>query len=156
MKIATSEEVEKVKSKFGLEPLSKNFTLKKFQNIFTNKKTSIKAILMNQELIAGIGNIYADEICFCAKVLPTRAASKLTPAEIKKLYDCIPKILQEAIKHRGTTFKDFRDSDGKKGNYTNFLQVYDRDGEICRRCGSIIKKTRVAGRGTRCCLHCQK
>ena len=112
---------------------------------------------MDQKNIAGIGNIYADEVCFCAGVKPDRRIPKLKPEEIKKIYSCIKSVLKLAIKHRGTTFRDYVDSEGKKGNFVNFLKVYDREGEKCLRCKmGIIAKIRVAGRGTSYCSSCQK
>jgi formamidopyrimidine-DNA glycosylase len=156
MKLASPEKVGIALNKFGPEPLEKDFTWEYFQTLFKKRTAPVKAVLMNQELIAGIGNIYADEACFCAHVRPMRRANTLVGEEKKKLFVCIPKILRDAIKHRGTTFKDYMDTEGKKGNYTSFLRVYDRDGEKCLRCGEIIQKTKSAGRGTHYCPQCQK
>lgn len=156
IKLATHDELEKIEAKYGLEPLSSHFTYKNFVALLAKKKTNLKAFLMNQEMIAGLGNIYADEVCYCAGVLPWRPINKLKPAEIKKIYSCIPKILRLSLKHRGTTFSNYLDSAGKKGNFLTFLKVYDRDGEKCGRCDAIIKKTRHAGRGTHYCASCQK
>lgn len=156
MKLAGQDAVEKALKKFGPEPLEKQFTWGYFKLLFKKRKaTTLKAMLLNQELIAGLGNIYVDEACWCAGVRPARRVGGVTEAEQKKLFDCIPKILREALKHRGTTFRNFLDSNGKKGNYTDFLKVYDRDGEACKRCGAIIKKTKAAGRGTHYCPICQ-
>lgn len=156
MKPATAAQAEAALDKFGPEPLGKDFTWQYFQEIFFGKKTSVKALLLNQELIAGLGNIYVDEACFCAGVRPERRVGLLTPTERRKLFLCIPRILKNAIKHRGTTFKDYLDSEGKRGNYSDFLMVFDRDGQSCRRCGTVIKKTRAAGRGTHFCPTCQR
>ncbi|MSU75257.1 MAG: hypothetical protein EXS55_01975 [Candidatus Magasanikbacteria bacterium] len=135
----------------------KDFTLSYFSSLFKKRKnTNLKALLLNQELIAGLGNIYVDEVCFVAGVKPTRRVGSITKAEQQKLFHAIPKILTEALKHRGTTFRNFLDSSGKKGNYTDFLMVYDRDGQPCKRCGKIILKTKAAGRGTHFCPKCQK
>lgn len=120
------------------------------------RKTSIKALLMNQKIIAGIGNIYADEICFCAKIKPARKVDSLTPAEIKQLFKCIPQVLKLAIENRGTTFNNYVDSAGNKGGHVNFLKVYGRMGEKCKRCHqAVIKKTKMGGRGTHFCPECQ-
>jgi formamidopyrimidine-DNA glycosylase len=111
---------------------------------------------MNQKIISGIGNIYADEICFCAQVLPWRNVASLGEKEIKKLFLCANRVIKTAIKNRGTTFKDFVDGVGKAGAHLNFLNVYGRAGEKCKRCGMMIKKTCHAGRGTHYCAKCQK
>lgn len=157
VKLVDAMELEKIKSKFGVEPFDKKFTLEKFQDILRNKKSNIKAVLMDQTNIAGIGNIYADEICFCAHVRPDRKVEKLQLEEIKKMFACMPTVLDLAIQHRGTTFSNYVDSEGKKGNFVNFLKVYGREGEKCLHCKvGIIQKTRVAGRGTSFCSECQK
>jgi len=137
--------------------ISPVLTFDYFSNLFKKRqKTTVKAMLLNQELIAGLGNIYVDEVCWCAGIMPSRRVGTVTKAEQKKLFACIPKILKEAIKHRGTTFRNFLDASGRKGNYTDFLKVYDRDGKKCQRCGAIIKKIKTAGRGTHFCPKCQK
>ncbi|OGH84646.1 MAG: DNA-formamidopyrimidine glycosylase [Candidatus Magasanikbacteria bacterium RIFOXYA2_FULL_44_8] len=157
VKIVDAEEKSRIwENDFGIEPLTANFTWESFKKVFVGRKTITKALLMNQKLIAGIGNIYADEICFCARVLPWRRAGALGESELKKIFTCCTKVLQVAIKNRGTTFNDFVDSDGKSGGHYDFLNVYERDGEKCHRCKSIIKKARHAGRGTHFCEVCQK
>jgi formamidopyrimidine-DNA glycosylase len=125
--------------------------------ILKGRKTNIKALLLNQQLIAGIGNIYADEILFESGVLPARPADKLSAGEIKAIAESIPNILKKAIKYRGTTFNDYRDANGKHGSFLKMLKVYRRDGEKCLRCGKgVIDKAKVAGRGTHFCPVCQK
>ena len=156
MRLATDAEVEAALSGFGIEPFTKNFTYANFLAAIGQRKVAIKTALLDQKKIAGIGNIYADEVCFCAKVLPMRTVASLTDSEKKKIFLCIPRILKEAIKHRGTTFRDYRDSDGRRGNYTDFLQVFDREGEKCGRCGGIVKKIKSGGRGTHFCAGCQR
>lgn len=155
MKLATDADVEKSLSGFGIEPLTYDFTYENFISALGKRKVTIKVALMDQKKIAGIGNIYADEICFCAGVLPPRQVATLTASEKKRIFACIPDILKMAIKHRGTTFKDYLDSEGKKGNYTDFLQVFDREGEKCLRCGGVVKKIKSNGRGTHFCPSCQ-
>jgi len=156
MRIVNQQELEKTLSSFGVEPLSREFTLAHCREILRNKKTSIKQVLMNQKFIAGIGNIYADESCFLAKIKPSRRATSLTEAEIKNLFNSIKKVLKLAIKKRGTTFNNFRDADGNRGNFIKFLKVYGRDRQKCKRCkGGIIKKIRQGGRGTHFCPQCQ-
>ena len=157
MKIVTKAEKEKIWEKdFGIEPLTKEFKFEKFKELFAKRQVKIKAFLLNQKIVAGIGNIYADEICFCARILPWRKVSGLKKEEIKKLFLCSNSVLKRALKNRGTTFKDFVDGVGKSGKHLNFLNVYGRTGEKCRRCGKIIKKTKHAGRGTHYCPGCQK
>lgn len=157
LKIVSREEKEKVfEQNFGIEPLTPNFKFNNFVKIFQNRQTNLKAILMNQKLISGLGNIYVDEACFCAGLLPWRKARSLKPAELKKLFSCIQKVIKVAIKNRGTTFKDFRDGAGGRGSHYNFLNVYGRKDEKCRKCKSLIKKTKHAGRGTHYCEKCQK
>jgi len=143
-------------SKFGVNPLDKEFTLKKFQELLKNRKTVLKAFLLNQQLIAGLGNIYVDEVCFKAGVKPNRRLNDLKPEEIKKIYQSIKPILHQAIKYGGTTFRNYLNHDGQQGNYTQFLQVYGRAGEKCKRCDNKIIKIKVAGRGTHYCPKCQK
>lgn len=157
VKLIPIDKLDKVFLKYGMEPLQKSFTLKKFNELLTKKKMNLKALLLNQQLIAGIGNIYADEICFDARILPTRRTSSLSDTDIKQLFRSTLKILKKAIKYRGTTFNDYVDSEGKKGNFSHHLKVYERDGEKCIRCKTgIIVKKRVAGRGTHMCVECQR
>ncbi len=157
MKLESPERVTKALAQFGPEPFGKDFTFEYFSALFKKRaNTNLKALLLNQELVAGLGNIYVDETCYCAGVQPMRRVGAVTKVEQKKLFDCIPKILNEALKHRGTTFRNFLDSSGKKGNYTDFLRVYDRDGLPCKKCKTVILKTKVAGRGTHYCPVCQK
>jgi len=157
MRIVSQIELEKELKKFGIEPLTAGFTLQNFVKIFADKKTTVKALLLNQKLIAGIGNIYADESCFWAKIKPTRKIASLTESEIKCLYSSIKKVLKLAIKKRGTTFNNYRDADGQKGGFIKFLKVYARKGERCKRCRrGIIIKIKQGGRGTHFCPICQR
>lgn len=122
-----------------------------------NKKTTLKAALLQQHCISGVGNIYADEICFRAGVLPQRMASTLTPKEIEALETWTKQIITTAVKERGTSFGLYVDGQGKQGNYVNFLHVYQRQGLPClNECGGTIQKTRTAQRGTHFCQNCQK
>lgn len=157
LKIVGITEKEKIESGYGIEPLTKNFTLANFTKIFSGRKISVKAILLNQQLVAGIGNIYADEICFEAGLLPHAPAGKLGAKEIKKLFVAAQVILRKAIRHKGTTFRDYINPHGRKGNFSDFLRVYQRDGEKCLRCKKgIITKKKIGGRGSRYCPVCQK
>jgi len=155
-KIVDAPELGKIREKYGIEPLTKNFTFKAFSKAIKGKNASIKAILLNQGVVAGIGNIYADEALFEAKIRPERRANALSESEKRVLFQSINKIIKIAIKSRGTTFSSYVDANGQKGGFTKLLKVYGREGEKCRRCRGIIKKTKVAGRGTRYCEKCQK
>lgn len=157
MQIVSKKEKERKEQEFGLEPLDPKFTLENFAVAIKDKKKSIKTVLMDQKVIAGIGNIYADEICFAAAIKPTRRVRSLRKIEIAKLHQSIKKVLTKAIKMRGTTFSDYRDASGKIGNFSNYLNVYDQKGKKCRRCKKgIITKIKANGRGTHFCPICQK
>ncbi|MFH1822529.1 MAG: bifunctional DNA-formamidopyrimidine glycosylase/DNA-(apurinic or apyrimidinic site) lyase [Patescibacteria group bacterium] len=155
-RIVNEKELVNLKKEFGIEPLNKNFTLDSFKKIIQGKKTNIKAVLLNQKFIAGIGNIYADEILFAAGIKPARQANKLKKSEIEKIFKATNSMIKKAIKHRGTTFRNFLDSSGKRGNFSDFLQVYGRAGERCKKCRQgTVKKIKLAGRGTHYCPVCQ-
>jgi formamidopyrimidine-DNA glycosylase len=145
------------KEKFGPEPLDKDFTLEKFKELLKKKpKSPIKPLLMDQTFIAGVGNVYAQEACFYAKVLPARKAGTLTEAEIKNLYEGLIKILKESIKYKGSSVDTFVDISGEQGGYAPHLKVYGRGGQKCSRCGTILKEAKLAGRGTVWCPRCQR
>lgn len=157
VKIVDKKELENIFKKYGPEPLSKEFSLSYLIDLFHRSGRNVKATLLDQGKIAGIGNIYADEACFCAKIKPWAKAKSLKLEQIKSLHQCLKKILKLAIKYRGTTFSDYKDATGKKGNFVQYLKVYGRAGEKCLRCEQgIIKKIKVAGRGTAYCPGCQK
>ncbi len=142
--------------KVGPEPLDRSFTLKIFQAaLMRRSKSVIKAVLLDQSVIAGLGNIYVDEVLFRAGVRPSRSIQSLKPAELKKIFQSIPIILNKSISERGTTFSNFLDPAGLRGNFVSFLKVYGRKGKACNKCGRAIKKTRLAGRGTHWCEYCQ-
>ncbi len=155
LKIVGTKELAVVKAKFGPEPLDKSFTYQAFKNLLHGRRGILKAFLLNQQIIAGIGNIYADEICFISGVRPDRTIDTLTENEKKKLYTNLKEVLRTAIKARGTTFSDFVDSRGLKGSFSEQLQVYGRGGEECINCARILLKDKIAGRGTVYCAHCQ-
>jgi len=140
----------------GPEPLNKSFTQAKFKQMLAGKKTKIKPLLLDQSFIAGIGNLYAQEMLFFAGILPTRLANKLKNTEVRKLYQSIQKVLREAIKYRGSSVDNYVNGRGKQGKYHLRLQVYDRKDEACFRCKGKIKKISLGGRGTCFCPKCQK
>ncbi len=163
VKIVDQEGLDTYLSNFGIEPLEKEFSLKAFKELFKNtrcpggKKTNIKAFLLDQKFVVGIGNIYADETLFESKISPNRRLNTLTDEEIKKLHKVIISILDKAVKARGTTFNNYVDADGNKGGFIKYLKVYQKEGKKCTRCKDVeIKKIKVAGRGTRYCEKCQK
>lgn len=143
-------------ARFGPEPLEKSFTLGVWRALLRGRRTAIKALLLDQARIAGIGNIYADEILFRAGVDPRRAAATLTDGETSKLYRAIRSILRQAIRARGTTVSDYVDATGRSGGFQNRLQVYGREGERCPGCAGKVQRIQVAGRSTHFCPRCQK
>lgn len=143
--------------KVGPEPLDKNFTINDFLARLTKRKnSSIKAALLDQTVIAGIGNIYADESLFVAKIHPSSIVSAISKARLKKLYEAIRQTLALGIKKGGSTDRNYVNAEGKRGSYTDFALVFRRDKLPCPICNHAIVKIRVAGRGTHICLHCQK
>lgn len=143
--------------KLGPEPLAKAFTFDYLNTqLRRHGSTSIKAVLLNQSIIGGIGNIYADDICWRAKVKPMRTVDNLTLVERKRIHAACKIILREAIRLGGTSFSHYYKVDGQVGSYWEKRKVYGRTGEPCRRDHSLIKKTRCAGRGTHYCTRCQR
>ncbi|MBA7637241.1 Formamidopyrimidine-DNA glycosylase [subsurface metagenome] len=154
--LVDSEERIKGIKKLGPEPLGKKFSLSLFQEMLSQKKTKIKPLLMDQKFLAGIGNIYASESLYKAKIHPQRAASALTKEEVGKLYKSLREILKEAIKYRGSSVDSYRDVGGKKGDYEACLKVYGRKGKPCYNCGKPVKRIELGGRGTFFCPNCQR
>jgi formamidopyrimidine-DNA glycosylase len=156
VKLVAAKDFSSHTIKVGPEPLDKNFTFKMFQSALARRsKTIIKAALLDQSVIAGLGNIYVDEVLFRAGVRPSRRVQSLKLTELKKIFQSIPIVLNKSISERGTTFSNFLDPDGLRGNFVSFLKVYGRTGKACSKCGRAIKKTRLAGRGTHWCEYCQ-
>ncbi len=156
MEVVDEKQLSEVLARFGIEPLTKDFTEKNFAKALQGRKTAIKTALLNQQIVAGIGNIYADEVCFAAGIKCQRKVDSLTKTEIKKLFSTVKRIMKLAVEKRGTTFNNYRDADGNTGNFVGYLNVYHRDGKKCKKCSSIIKKTKLGGRGTHYCPSCQK
>lgn len=151
------EELETSKEfiKLGPEPLEKDFTLLKFKKLFEKKKGKIKQILMDQNFISGIGNIYASEILFRAKIHPEEEIKNLKDEDLKNIYTAMRDILERAIELRGDSFSDFRTLYGEKGEAQNMNKVYQKDGQSCPRCKGMIKRITQGGRGTFFCPKCQ-
>jgi formamidopyrimidine-DNA glycosylase len=143
--------------KVGPEPLSTELTNKIFtERVKKRSGTTIKAALLDQTVIAGIGNIYADESLWGAKIHPATRVKDVPDAALKLLLKEIRFVLELAIEKGGSTDRNYVNAEGKKGSYIDFARVFRREGQQCPRCGNIIEKTRVAGRGTHACSHCQK
>ena len=142
--------------KLGPEPLEKDFTFEKFKKIFINKKGKIKQVLMNQEIIAGIGNIYSDESLWRSKINPLKDVSKLNNKEMLSLYAAIKKVLKKGIELGGESFADYRNIEGKKGNFDIEKKAYQREGQKCFRCKTLLKRIKIGGRSSCFCPYCQK
>lgn len=154
----SKEKIEKLPDlkKLGPEPLDQSFNFSIFQSAILKNKGKIKQVLMNQEIIAGIGNIYSDEILWQAEIHPFKKANDLTANELKILYAAMRQILKKAIKLRGTSTSDYRDAEGRPGTYGKILKVYRRENESCRRCQTLIKRVKMGGRSAHYCPKCQE
>ncbi|MCR4275228.1 MAG: DNA-formamidopyrimidine glycosylase [Candidatus Wolfebacteria bacterium] len=142
--------------KLGPDALDKKLSFKKFKDIIEHIRGKIKQALMNQEIISGIGNIYSDEALFLAKIHPFKPANKLTKKEANNLYLAIRRVLKKALRLRGTSISDFRDTSGKAGAYSNVRLVYRKEGKPCPRCQTLIKRVKMAGRSAHFCPKCQE
>ena len=140
----------------GPEPFSENFNISYLTKVISNKTRSIKSILLDQTIVAGIGNIYADESLYSAGISPFREARTIKKYELKKLRIAIIEVLQKSIGAGGTTFSDFRDLEGDNGNFGLQTNVYRRTGKQCRKCNNIIERQKISGRSTHWCRKCQK
>lgn len=141
----------------GVEPFSELFTFELFGSQLKKKlKTPVKTFLLDQTIIAGIGNIYADEACFRAGILPWRKCGELEEAEIEKLYVAIKEVLSLSVDLGGASAANYVDVTGGKGDFMRVANVYRQQGKPCRVCGSPIQKTKFGGRGTHFCIQCQK
>ena len=157
LKLWSSETKEAWLARFGREPLSPQFNLKTLATIFQcYPDRQLKQILLDQTLIAGLGNIYVDESCFAARLRPARRLKTLQSSEIKKLHWAVKKILKLAIAKGGTSARDYRRSDGSRGGFVPHLKVYGRGGRPCKICRTPITKIKLAGRGTHFCPRCQR
>ena len=140
----------------GPEPLSPEFTEDYLKEKLKKSHQMVKCFLLDQHKIAGMGNIYADEALAAAGIRPTRYTDKLTLQQIHALYEAVNRVIAQGLRHRGTTFRNYQDADGKMGNNKEFLQVYGRKGMPCQKCGAELKQIRVGGRSSVFCHHCQK
>lgn len=141
--------------KLGIEPLSEEFTPARLFPLLQKSRRPVKAFLLDQTKIAGIGNIYADEALFRANIYPLQRAKDCSMDEVARLCEGIQQVLNEAIEDGGTTFRDYVNGEGEKGNHQEHLYVYQREGQPCLACGTTIQKTTLIGRSTHFCPHCQ-
>jgi formamidopyrimidine-DNA glycosylase len=159
MRLMPTVEVEHLDffMKVGPEPLSDDFTADDFiARLMRRKNSGIKAVLLDQTVIAGVGNIYADESLWGAKIHPETRVTDVPEAKLKTLYHALRDVLQLSIEKGGSTDRNYVNAEGKRGSYLTFANVFRREGKPCPRCGTPIIKTRVAGRGTHLCPKCQQ
>lgn len=146
--------VSNPESLVGKDPL--RTPLREFKELLRSRGSVIKIFLLDQKFLAGIGNIYADEILWEARIHPLRKTGSLNNEELARLYQACRKVLRLAIKKEGTSMRDYRKPDGSSGGYWRIRKVYKRKGERCRRCGAIIKQIRIGSRSAHFCPKCQK
>lgn len=156
VELQKTEELLELFEVLGPEPLEKSFTFEKFRALFDNKKGKVKQVIMTPEFIAGIGNIYASEALWEAKIHPAKDVSKLSKKELELLYKAIRKVLALGVKFGGDSFSDYRDVDGKKGEFEGQKKAYQRTGQPCLRCKAPIKRLVIATRSAFFCPRCQK
>lgn len=158
LRVVNLDEVENhpALKNLGPDALRHKWIAKELAARFQKRSIPVKKALLDQKIIAGIGNIYADEILWTAKIHPLKTANKLNDEELKKILAAAKIVLKKAVKARGTSIDDFRDLAGEKGNFGKLLNVYQKKGEKCLRCGTKIARISVGGRGTHFCPHCQK
>jgi formamidopyrimidine-DNA glycosylase len=143
--------------KVGPEPLEASFTADQFtERLMRRKNTNVKAALLDQTVIAGVGNIYADESLWGAKIHPSTLVKDISAGKLATLFTELQYVLNLSIQKGGSSNHTYVNAEGKKGSYMNFARVFRREGQACPRCGTTIEKMRVAGRGTHICPHCQK
>lgn len=156
--LGTKEQIENLPElvKLGPEANDASLSVDKFKSLIISERRKIKQVLMDPEVIAGIGNIYSDEILWQSRIHPFRPANKLKDKEIREMYKAMKSILAKALKLRGTSSSDYRDTSGKKGGYDLVRLAYDREGEPCKRCGAKIIRKKIGGRSAHFCPRCQK
>lgn len=148
-------DLDLLEERLGPEPLGDAFTVDYLRDRLRRRPGKIKAVLLDQKLVAGLGNIYVDEALFEARVRPDTAAGALSPAATRRLWAAARAVLERGIENRGASFKDYVDGQGQPGQQHMHVQVFRRDGKPCYACGSIILRAVVGGRGTHFCPHCQ-
>ncbi|MGH2716585.1 MAG: bifunctional DNA-formamidopyrimidine glycosylase/DNA-(apurinic or apyrimidinic site) lyase, partial [Thermoleophilaceae bacterium] len=143
-------------SRLGVEPLSPDFTADALRALARGRRQPVKAFLLTQERVAGVGNIYADEALFRARIHPLRPVGTLRRPQVEALRDAVVETLEAGIDARGASIDDYRHVDGAQGSFQDRFLVHTREGEACPRCGTTIRKLRAAGRGTYVCPRCQR
>lgn len=151
-----SDNADKFLAHVGIDALDKDLSAKHFSDKLKPSKMSIKAFLMAQKFISGMGNIYTDEVLYLSKLHPSITACELSKKKAAILFTNMQFVLNSSIKNMGSTISDYRDPAGNKGNNQHYFYVYGRNGKECKKCGSTIKKIKFAGRGTHFCPNCQK
>lgn len=149
------DDTSALEAKLGPEPLESSFTPARLASILQRRRAPIKAVLVDQSLIAGIGNMYADEALFLARIHPLRRADSLTSSEISSLHQAIQRALRAGIDAKGATVSNYRRPDGSTGRAQEEFRVAHRKGKTCPRCGAIITRTMIRGRGSYFCPGCQ-
>ena len=153
LRSCTREELEAVLGALG--PDAQRITEAQFLAAMRGRHGAIKSWLMNQNLLAGLGNIYADEALFAARLHPLAQPGRVSPGKARRLYHAVRKVLDHAVQLGGTTFSDYLDAEGRPGEFLKKLRVYQRTGEPCRRCGHTIRRLVIAGRSSHFCPRCQ-
>ena len=151
-----TDDVSTVLRKLGPEPISPDFTLAKFRKAIAGATAPIKSVLLDQKRLAGIGNIYADEALYAARVRPETPADELSNGALSRLFQASREVLERGIANRGASFSDYVDARGEAGRHHMYVQVFRRTGLPCYTCGSLINRTVIGGRSTHFCPRCQK
>ena len=154
--LADAAEIALLDTTLGPEPLERDFTAERLAAALASRRGQLKPLLLNQGLVAGLGNIYVDEALYVARLHPTRSADTLTEADVRRLHRAIRAVLNQGILNEGTTFRDYVGAVGMPGRNQEQVGVFKREGQPCTRCRTLIVKTRVGGRGTHYCPRCQQ
>jgi formamidopyrimidine-DNA glycosylase len=154
--IAPGELDDYLRPRAGPEPLSEEWTPRRFRHDLAGRRASVKALLLHQGVVAGVGNIYADEALWQARIHPLRPGGELTAPEVRRLHAAVVETLRRGIAYQGASIRNYRGPDGAPGSMQERFNAYDRDGEPCPRCGTPIEKIRVAQRGTHLCPRCTR
>lgn len=149
------EETVKGIKKLGPEPVASELDVEALKTKLQRHSKSIKAVLLDQTAVAGLGNIYCDEVLYLAKIHPAKPSNQVTNEEISALRLAIIEVMAQAVEAGGTTIRTYKNAFGEDGHFQNKLKVYGKEGEICKRCGHTIEKATIAQRGTHYCPHCQ-
>lgn len=150
------DDISQVTTALGPEPFGESFSAASLAEALAGRKTPVKSVILDQRHVAGVGNIYADEACFAAGILPTRLALSLQDDEIAALHAAIRDVLQAGVDSGGASFKDYRNTTGNVGSMQNLVKVFRRTGKPCYTCGSIVERVKVGGRSTHYCPKCQR